>query len=214
MISWKLNGVGEKKSLSNSGGFFIEKGNFINDILNDEKGIIIYPSGNKYLGGVVNGKRQGVGKVITPDGGIQQDGNWYEDEWIDANKNNPYAVPLSFDGSSIMVDVDFNGTKIQMTLDTGASLTLLNKYKFYSLVALGQIKIKNEQDGSFTIANGDIVKGKIYVINKMKIGSYEIKNVEFSVLEEDTASNLLGLNALLQPTNSINIDLNAGELSF
>ena len=214
MISWKLNGVGEKKSPSNSGGFFIEKGNFINDILNDEKGIIIYPSGNKYLGGVVNGKRQGVGKVITPDGGIQQDGNWYEDEWIDANKNNPYAVPLSFDGSSIMVDVDFNGTKIQMTLDTGASLTLLNKYKFYSLVALGQIKIKNEQDGSFTIANGDIVKGKIYVINKMKIGSYEIKNVEFSVLEEDKASNLLGLNALLQPTNSINIDLNAGELSF
>ena len=48
----------------------------------------------------------------------------------------------------------------------------------------------------------------------MKIGSYEITNVEFSVLEEDTASNLLGLNALLQPTNSINIDLNAGELSF
>ena len=81
-------------------------------------------------------------------------------------------------------------------------------------MALGQIKIKNEQDGSFTIANGDVVKGKIYVINKMKIGSYEIKNVEFSVLEEDTASNLLGLNALLQPTNSINIDINSGELSF
>ena len=52
------------------------------------------------------------------------------------------------------------------------------------------------------------------VINKMKIGSYEIKNVEFSVLKEDTASNLLGLNALLQPTNSINIDINSGELSF
>jgi hypothetical protein len=99
-------------------------------------------------------------------------------------------------------------------MDTGASITSLNKYKFYSLVALGQIKIKNEQDGSFTIANGDVVKGKIYVINKMKIGSYEIKNVEFSVLEEDKASNLLGLNALLQPTNSINIDINSGELSF
>ena len=73
--------------------------------------------------------------------------------------------------------------------------------------------IKENSEAGF-IANGDIVKGKIYVINKMKIGSYEIKNVEFSVLEEDTASNLLGLNALLQPTNSINIDLNAGELSF
>ena len=213
-FDWKLNGLGEKKSLTTSGAFVIEKGNFINNILNDENGIIIYSNGTKYFGGVVNGKRQGLGKETTPDGGIQRDGNWYDGEWIDANKNNPNAIPISFDGSSIMVDVDFNGTKIQMTLDTGASITSLNKYKFYSLVALGQIKIKNEQDGSFTIANGDVVKGKIYVINKMKIGSYEIKNVEFSVLEEDTASNLLGLNALLQPTNSINIDINSGELSF
>ena len=213
-FDWKLNGLGEKKSLTTSGAFVIEKGNFINNILNDENGIIIYSNGTKYFGGVVNGKRQGLGKETTPDGGIQRDGNWYDGEWIDANKNNPNAIPISFDGSSIMVDVDFNGTKIQMTLDTGASLTLLKKNEFYSLVTLGQIKIKNEQDGSFTIANGDVVKGKIYVINKMKIGSYEIKNVEFSVLEEGTASNLLGLNALLQPTNSINIDINSGELSF
>lgn len=214
VFDWQLNGLGEKKSLTTSGAFFVEKGNFSNNILNDDNGIIISPNGNKYLGGVVNGKRQGLGKVITPDGGIQQDGNWYDNEWTDANKNNPNAVPIFFDGSSIMVDVDFNGTKIQMTLDTGASITLLNKYKFYSLVALGQIKIKNEQDGSFTIANGDVVKGKIYVINKMKIGNYEIENLEFSVLEEDTASNLLGLNALLQPTNSIRIDVESGELSF
>ena len=214
IYDWVLNGLGEKKFLTQNGGFQVEKGSFINNVLNDENGIIVYSNGTKYFGGVVNGKRQGLGKETTPDGGIQRDGNWYDDEWIDANKNNPNAVPISFNGSSIMVDVDFNGTKIEMTLDTGASLTLLNKYKFYSLVALGQIKIKNEQDGSFTIANGDVVKGKIYVINKMKIGSYEIKNVEFSVLEEDTASNLLGLNALLQPTNSIKIDINVGELSF
>jgi len=214
IYNWELNGLGEKKFLTQNGGFQVEKGSFINNILNDENGTIIYSNGTKYFGGVVNGKRQGLGKETTPDGGIQRDGNWYDGEWIDANKNNPNAIPISFDGSSIMVDVDFNGTKIQMTLDTGASTTSLNKYKFYSLVALGQIKIKNEQDGSFTIANGDVVKGKIYVINKMKIGSYEIKNVEFSVLEEDKASNLLGLNALLQPTNSINIDINSGELSF
>jgi len=214
LYDWVLNGLGEKKVLTQSGGFQVQKGSFINNVLNDENGIIVYSNGTKYFGGVVNGKRQGLGKETTPDGGIQRDGNWYDNEWTDANKKNPNAVPISFNGSSIVVDVDFNGTKIQMTLDTGASLTLLNKYKFYSLVALGQIKIKNEQDGSFTIANGDIVKGKIYVINKIKIGPHEIKNVEFSVLEEDTASNLLGLNALLQPTNSIKIDINAGELSF
>ena len=113
-----------------------------------------------------------------------------------------------------MIDVDFNGTIIKMILDTGASTTTLNKYKFYSLVALEQIKIKNEQDGSFTIANGDVVYGKTYVIDKMKIGSYEVENVEFSVIEGENSPDLLGLNALLQPTNSIKIDINAGELSF
>ena len=213
-LRWELNGKGEKKQLLVSGDFIIEKGNFINDILNDKNGEIITPDGNIYLGGVVNGKRQGIGKIITPDGGIQQDGNWFENEWTDANKNNPNAVPISYNGSSIMVDVDFNGTKIQMILDTGASTTTLNKYKFYSLVALGQIKIKNEQDGSFTIANGDVVYGKTYIIDKMKIGNYEIENIEFSVIEGENSPDLLGLNALLQPTNSIKIDINVGELSF
>ena len=211
---WVLNGLGEKKFLTQNGGFLVEKGSFINNVLNDENGIIVYSNGTKYFGGVVNGKRQGLGKETTPDGGIQRDGNWYDNEWIDANKNNPNAVPISFNGSSIMVDVDFNGTKIQMILDTGASTTTLNKYKFYSLVALGQIKIENEQDGSFTIANGDVVYGKTYIIDKMKIGNYEIENIEFSVIEGENSPDLLGLNALLQLTNSIKIDINAGELNF
>lgn len=100
-----------------------------------------------------------------------------------------------------------------MSLDTGASVTLLNEVKFYSLLALGQIKIRNEQDGEFTIANGDVVYGKIYVIDKMKIGNYEIENVEFNVLDENS-SDLLGLNALLKTSNSFNIDVEAGELTF
>ena len=211
---WELNGMGEKKQALESGDFRIYKGNFIDDVLNDKNGEIIYANGNKYLGEVVSGKRQGIGKIITPEGGIQNDGNWFEDEWIDANKNNPNAVPIYFDGNSITVNVNFNGTKIPMTLDTGASMTLLNKNKFYSLLALGQIKIRNEQDGTFTIANGDVVYGKIYVINKMKIGNYGIENVKFSVLDNDNASNLLGLNALLKRTNSFSIDIEAGELTF
>ena len=81
-------------------------------------------------------------------------------------------------------------------------------------MALGQIKIENEQDGSFTIANGDVVYGKTYIIDKMKIGNYEIENIEFSVIEGENSPDLLGLNALLQLTNSIKIDINAGELNF
>ena len=214
LYDWVLNGLGEKKVLTQSGGFQVQKGSFINNVLNDENGIIVYSNGTKYFGGVVNGEKQGLGKEITPDGGTQRDGTWYGDEWVEANKNNPNAVPIFYNGSSIMVDVDFNGTKIQMILDTGASTTTLNKYKFNSLVALGQIKIENEQDGSFTIANGDVVYGKTYVIDKMKIGSYEIENVKFSVIEGENSPDLLGLNALLQPSNNIYININAGELNF
>ena len=51
------------------------------------------------MGEIVNGKRQGIGKIITPwEVGIQNYGNWFENEWVDANKNNPNAVPIYYDG--------------------------------------------------------------------------------------------------------------------
>ena len=211
---WKLNGKGEQKLALIKGGFRIEKGNFINDILNDKNGEMILSNGNKYLGEVVNGKRQGVGKTITPDGGIQQDGNWFEDEWIDANKNNPYAVPIYYSQNRIIVEVDFNGTKFPMLLDTGASSTAINPEIFSALVTLKQIKIKNKTDNSFQIANGDIVKGATYLIDKMRIGKEDIVDIECSVLDNVNASNLLGLNALLAPSKSFRIDIEAGELTF
>ena len=211
---WKLNGKGEQKLALIKGGFRTEKGNFINDILNDKNGEMVLSNGNKYLGGVVNGKRQGIGKTITPDGGIQQDGNWFEGEWIDANKNNPYAIPIYYNQSSIIVEVDFNGTKFPMILDSGASSVVINKELFTALVTLKQIRIKNQIDNSFEIANGDIVKGTTYLIDKMKIGKYEIEDIECSVLDNVNASNLLGLNALLAPSKSFSIDIEAGELTF
>ena len=214
MWRWELNGKGEKKQALLKGNFRIEKGNFINDILNDKNGEMVLSNGNKYLGGVVNGKSQGIGKIITPDGGIQQDGNWFEDEWIDANKNNPYAIPIYYNQSSIIVEVDFNGTKFPMILDSGASSVVINKELFSALVTLKQIRIKNQIDNSFEIANGDIVKGTTYLIDKMKIGKYEIEDIECSVLDNVNASNLLGLNALLAPTKSFSIDIEAGELTF
>ena len=112
------------------------------DILNDKNGEIEYANGNKYLGEVVNDKRQGLGKIITPEGGIQNDGNWFENEWIDANKNNPNAVPINYSQNRIIVEVDFNGTKFPMLLDTGASSTVINSEIFSALVTLKQIKIK------------------------------------------------------------------------
>ena len=211
---WELNGKGEKKQLLVGGDFRIYKGNFVNDILNDKNGEIEYANGNKYLGEVVNDKRQGLGKIVTPEGGIQNDGNWFENEWIDANKNNPNAVPINYSQNRIIVEVDFNGTKFPMLLDTGASSTVINSEIFSALVTLKQIKIKNKINNSFQIANGDVVKGATYLIDKMKIGKYEIEDIECSVLNNVNASNLLGLNALLAPTNKFRIDIEKEELTF
>ena len=213
-VEWVLNGKGEQKLALKGGGFRIEKGNFINSVLNDKNGEMILSNGNKYIGSVVNGKRQGLGKIITPEGGIQNDGNWFDDEWIDANKNNPYAVPIFYQNGSIYVEVDFSGTKFPMLLDSGASTVVINKKSFLALVDLGQIKIKSERDNSFQIANGDVVAGATYLIEKIKIGRYEINDIECSVLDNLNAANLFGLNALLAPTNYFSINIEAGELNF
>ena len=132
---------------------------------------------------MVNGKRQGKGKIITPSGGIQQDGTWYDDQWIDRNDNNPYSIPLSFDGGSLLLEVSFNGAKVPMVLDSGASIVTINQEVFYALVWLGSLKIKDASDGSFRVANGDIIPGTIYTIDQMSIGEFKLENVECSVLD-------------------------------
>ena len=77
-----------------------------------------------------------------------------------------------------------------------------------------KIKIKSERDNSFQIANGDIVTGATYLIEKMKIGKFEINDIECSVLDNTNASNLLGLNALLARTNYFSINTDSEELNF
>ena len=211
VYSWVLNGIGEK----NIGqGDQVEKGYFVGNVLNDSNAEIKYRSGNRYLGGVVNGKRQGKGKIITPSGGIQQDGTWYDDEWIDRNDNNPYSIPLSFDGGSLLLEVSFNGAKVPMVLDSGASIVTINQEVFYALVRLGSLKIKDASDGSFRVANGDIIPGTIYTIYQMSIGEFKLENVECSVLDSSVGSNLFGLNALLKPTGSFSVDISKMELRF
>jgi len=211
LYSWVLNGLGE---IDYNQGSNILKGHFINSVLSDKNAEIIYKNGNRYVGGVVDGKRQGQGKIITPAGGIQQDGTWYEDDWIDKNENNPFAIPLQYDGSSLMLDVSFNGALVSMVLDSGASIVTINQEVFYALARLGSVKIKNATDGSFRVANGDVIPGTIYTIDKLILGDYIIENVECSVLNTNTGSNLFGLNALLKPTGSFSVDVSKLELRF
>lgn len=126
-----------------------ETGNFVIGVLNDINGEIVYFDGDWYVGGVQNGMPQGKGKLITPRGDIKLDGTWFEGDWLEANKNNPYGIDIRYNGSSIIIDVEFGSVKIPMILDTGASIITLNKTQFYALAALNLIKVKNVQDGTF-----------------------------------------------------------------
>ena len=209
----ELNGKGVR-TLRSEKGTQSEIGNFLNGVLNDINGEIIYFDGDRYVGGIRNGKPQGKGKLITPSGGIKLDGTWFEGEWLEVNNNNPYGIDIKYNGNSIIVDVEFGSVKIPMILDTGASVVTLNKTQFYALAALNLIKVKNVQDGTFQIASGDYIEGKIYTIEKLKIGSYIIKDIECSVLDSTTAPNLLGLNAVLKNSKSFSIDIKNLKLNF
>jgi hypothetical protein len=209
----ELNGKGVR-TLRSEKGIQSEIGNFVNGVLNDINGEIIYFDGDRYVGGIRNGKPQGKGKLITPSGGIKLDGTWFEGEWLEVNKNNPYGIDIKYNGNSIFVDVEFGSVKIPMVLDTGASVVTLNKTQFYALAALNLIKVKNVQDGTFQIASGDYIEGKIYTIDQLKIGSYKINDIECSVLDSATAPNLLGLNAILKNSKSFSIDIKNLKLNF
>ena len=209
----ELNGKGVR-TLRSEKGSQSETGNFVMGVLNDINGEIVYFDGDRYVGGVQNGMPQGKGKLITPSGGIKLDGTWFEGDWLEANKNNPYGIDIRYDGSSIIIDVEFGSVKIPMILDTGASIITLNKTQFYALAALNLMKVKNVQDGTFQIASGDYIEGKIYTIEKLKIGSYEINNIECSVLDSMTAPNLLGLNAILKNSKSFSVDIKNLKLNL
>jgi aspartyl protease family protein len=108
------------------------------------------------------------------------------------------TIKLTNSGGQNYALLTIDGIKQKFLLDTGASMSTVPSDFIDQLIKKGYITpeihfIKHEQ---FMIADGNIIKGGIWRIPKIKIGSETIYNVEFSSVSSKNAPFLLGMSTL------------------
>ncbi len=117
--------------------------------------------------------------------------------------NNPWQgaerVALQQRGNQYLVDLGINRRdNVTLLIDTGASMTTLSRSSFLSLNSNNQaVKVGQRL---FQTANG-VVKGAVYSMPQLTIGSFAMRNVQVAVLDFTMSSGvdgLLGMNVLGQ----------------
>lgn len=231
-----LNGKGEflnKKDLSIQKGYFkkdtldgegehimggqVERGNYVKGKI-EGKGYLKYENGDVFEGNFSAGLKNGKGKVIYSTGATLE-GNWVNNRCIDCpNENiNPNAIKLIKSpnqlGYDVMVTFDDQLT-IKMKLDTGADILLLKKEHFLSLLAEGKIRKNNRKNVSLRDASGNLNDAFIYEIQKLKVGNYELRNIECAINFNSTDSpNLFGMSAIKKLGPEVSIDFKNNTLN-
>lgn len=92
-------------------------------------------------------------------------------------------IPLEGRGGTHQLDVMLNGkAPIKMIFDTGASSISLS----HDTARQAGIKVSEKDiDVRVTIANGRTVKAKMLKLESVRVGKFEVKNVECIVMPED-----------------------------
>ena len=108
------------------------------------------------------------------------------------------TIRLTNSGGQNYAPLTIDGIKQKFLLDTGASMSTVPLDFIDQLIKKGYITpeihfIKHKQ---FRIADGNIIKGGIWRIPKIKIGSETVYNVEFSSVSSKNAPFLLGMSTL------------------
>ena len=119
-------------------------------------------------------------------------------------------IKLTFEGKVPMVDVTLNGSTVRkMVVDSGASYVCIPA----SLAkAMELIPAKEDPTVTLQLADGKLVEGKLTKLKSVRVGTFELKDVECAVLPPElvAAEPLLGgsfLNAY-----SYKIDIGKEEL--
>ncbi|MCP3673067.1 MAG: hypothetical protein GY829_01160 [Gammaproteobacteria bacterium] len=105
-------------------------------------------------------------------------------------------IPLIKKGAHYLVSIQISDNKVNLIIDTGASITTLMKTSFDQIK--GNINYKELGSRMFNTANG-ISKGKIYNIDQLQLGEFTFNNIDISVLDFQIGNNadgLLGMNTL------------------
>lgn len=112
------------------------------------------------------------------------------------------------------VPCKINGTEMEFIFDTGASNITMSLTEAQFLHKQGKLTsedfIGTQQ---YQIADGSIHEGAVVVLRKVEIGSWELTNVQASIVDNRDAPLLLGQSALAS-FGKISIDYNRNEITF
>jgi clan AA aspartic protease (TIGR02281 family) len=114
--------------------------------------------------------------------------------WRGADK-----VALQHRGNQYLVDLQVSGRdQVTLLIDTGASMTTLSQSAFLALSSKSEAVELGKR--VFNTANG-MIKGTVYSIPQLNLGSYRLENVQIAVLDftlSGGVDGLLGMNVLGQ----------------
>jgi clan AA aspartic protease (TIGR02281 family) len=124
------------------------------------------------------------------------------------------TIPISKENGVYKVPCKVNGLSLSFILDTGASDVSISLTEALFMLKNGYL---NERDirgtEKYRIANGQIAEGTKVILRSLKIGQFEINDVEATVLHNINSPLLFGLSAL-QRFGKIEIDYNQKTLKL
>ncbi|MGB3466009.1 MAG: retropepsin-like aspartic protease [Cyclobacteriaceae bacterium] len=117
------------------------------------------------------------------------------------NAQQDFFLPLEKDRLSGLyhMDASLNGLNGNFIFDTGASGIVINGSFYNKLLTGGQIT-RSDYKGPVRsiIADGSVVEGSLYNINKLETGNLVLHNVEVTVMPRMNAGMLIGQSFLAQ----------------
>ena len=124
-------------------------------------------------------------------------------------KDSTHSVSLEHKDGCYYVMTKVNGIPMKMTLDTGASVLTLSIVEYEFLKKQNLLGNNAVEEGECAIANGETVKCYFTKISELTIGNITIDNVDCTIMPQQNAPLLLGMNVLKKFGNfSIDYDRN------
>lgn len=128
-------------------------------------------------------------------------------------KDSTRSVSLEHKDGCHYVMAKVNGIPMKMTLDTGASTLTLSIVEYEFLKKQNLLGNNAIEEGECSIANGETVKCYFTKISELTIGNITIGNVDCTIMPQQNAPLLLGMN-VLKKFGNFTIDYNRNLLIF
>jgi len=104
------------------------------------------------------------------------------------NKEYAHKLPLKKEGDHFTIDVTIDNTPLTLLLDTGATLTMINKDKISSLTIIKENITLQTAGGEI---NAQLQEAESFVVGEIELGKFQVVSSSF---EQQNADGLLGMN--------------------